>query len=689
MKQLSCEYNKNLDNPWECEVCSGTDCDKIRPSSEVNFIRPESLEVGFSNINATISRSVSCERDEVNKVLNCGEEKDHVLKMTNHGNLKLMKKPSDLSMFSEEGGDSKMNYINQELFGKELSFLSGFDPYDSKGINFLINSDLVDGTELYSLKILGKDLIPVRPNLKEDFSDEYENLEFQYSTIDPKYRKRWGLTDAFREWLANAFDVSEDVDDIDIHRDKNGNWVLEYKTDHELKLKHLLVLGSHETVDEKQIGRFGEGITIGSLDLARKGIPVKIEAIGKTYYVVLKENEKLESELLHAYHEPNNRTHGTKITLIGMPNKSVLDAKNSLLPFRKDYHVKYKGDVGEILEFTDNTKRLAIKNMVMQKQEDRADRYLFSYHMYDEEEELMNVERDVVASDKLERKIVNLLEKIDDVSIIRKIVKAYAEGNESNYLDLQNKIMPTETRELWRKEILDYYSGKRIAIKSSYADYANENVSYMGYEVVDWNFGNSILIEAGFERAENIPGAEGKPRVMRFDELTAHERENFQKIVNNSKNLISLVDDRLRIKKFYDESKALDEEMDKIRVAETFEGCKEMERYGYKINGLYRDGVVYLHRDTLNDVAEGTGTLIHEWMHKFKGFSDSTRKFEGALSYISGKTTDEWQGTKRILEETKKALNDCDERVSDKTYWDKYKKSPYDPFLDKRVGWNQ
>jgi len=646
---LECKYEKDKNQPWACKNKD------INYDSAKNVFTeyPDKLRIFSDGVFLSLSENIVCNID-ASKNLKCGD--DHTLKLSEDNEIIALKKPKHfyeriiLSNFKP----------NLTLWAKEIEFSYS----KNENLVFKVNKDILTKGELTNI-INWKPYITTHaqdeydvevhiPRLKgESYKSEFKDLNVRPVTISKDYQKKWGLFEALREWFANAHDVTETDSQTKVYTDENNNLVIEYDSDIPLELRHLVVLGSHEEYKGKiSIGQFGEGITLGCLVFARMGIPVKIESIGRTYYPDLKYDYSLKSELLHIYHKKNERNMGTKLTFRGIPLELIEIAKDTFLFNRKsEYTVLHsKENLGEMIDFR-NEKILAVRELIIRGKEAQKIKSYFSYNLYDKQKRLVNRDRDFVAAWSTRRILEEILVTVKDEKIVRTILDIKSDREEcKKYSDIEDlTYVGSEVKETWirvlREVILDKYGTKYVAIKSN-EPWADNNIKRLGYEILDWGYnGNRLLSNLGISHSNEIPGAEGKPRLLGEYHLKQFERNNLETAKKNTSAVL---------KSHYNEKKPEDFLTD-IYVAKGFEGTKEMEQAGKEapFHGMVREGKIYVHRDALSNPKIATGVMLHEMVHRYTHTHDETVPFELELTKIAGFSTVEWQENKEMF---KKAI---------------------------------
>ena len=220
-KLIRCDYNKRaILTPWDCQTCTSEKCEKFDNVKEVFSIYPEFLKTNNRTVDIYIDKDSECNIKR--KILKCGKNEPQTLKLTRRGAVKVISVPEKVKIF--DGA-----YLNSKLWAKEVEFNSAYIKYqigehlltveERKTREYLINYKTEKGlAHLISAQVIWKD----------DFSDEITgDTKRRAVSVDIHYNKNWFEDKAFREWLANAFDVTKEHKNIKIYKDKHNNWVIE------------------------------------------------------------------------------------------------------------------------------------------------------------------------------------------------------------------------------------------------------------------------------------------------------------------------------------------------------------------------------------------------------------------------------------------------------------------------------
>lgn len=120
--------------------------------------------------------------------------------------------------------------------------------------------------------------------------------------ISQNYVKHWGLWEAIREILQNAYD-EKTVDptcEVKFERDMDGK--IRISTSTGLLSKASLVLGNSDKTDKPELrGKFGEGYKLALLVLARLGHPVSIFTGSEQWEPRIEHDDDFDSSILNIY----------------------------------------------------------------------------------------------------------------------------------------------------------------------------------------------------------------------------------------------------------------------------------------------------------------------------------------------------------------------------------------------------
>lgn len=290
--------------------------------------------------------------------------------------------------------------------------------------------------------------------------------------ISEDYASHWSRQDAIREFIANSLDVGDTVrithNGAEGRISDNGTGLMK---------KHLIFgISQKENTD---IGKFGEGMKMACLVLARTGSPVKIESVGMTFEAKLEMNEEFGAKLLVVEYTKNARSKGTSI---------VFDCTEEELEITKSLFVRFRGGRKKPIEekdmeiYTEQDQRgLIYVNGLKTTKLDT----MFGYNVKDKR--LVNTrDRNNVDIQMLQKEIQTLLCNTQNEEIIETYLTAWKER--SNYLEYLVSSFYANKSEAWNKAV------KKLFKKACFTtgNYDNEDF---------------IAKQAGYELLSNIPQA--------------------------------------------------------------------------------------------------------------------------------------------------------------------------------------
>lgn len=288
--------------------------------------------------------------------------------------------------------------------------------------------------------------------------------------ISEEYAGHWKRQDAIREIIANSLDVG---DTIRITHNGTEGRISDNGTG--LMKKHLIFGISQK--ESTAIGKFGEGMKMACLVLARTGSPVKIESVGFTYEAKLEYNEEFGAKLLVVEYSKNARSKGTSV---------VFDCSEQELEDAKALFVKFRGSrkkpiiEGSLEVYTEDEQRGQI--YVNGLRTTKLDT-MFGYDV--KNKELVNTrDRNGVDIQMLQSRIQDFLIKTDNEEIIEAFLTVWKKR--TNYLEYLVSSFYPQKQAVWEKVAKKLY--KKACFTTG--NYDNEDF---------------IAKQAGYELLSNIP----------------------------------------------------------------------------------------------------------------------------------------------------------------------------------------
>lgn len=298
-----------------------------------------------------------------------------------------------------------------------------------------------------------------------------EGLEQKNKIVYPiadSYVADWTRTDAIREFIANALDAGEPRL---VH---NGKEARISDSGEGILKKNMVLGGTSKSKQAQAIGKFGEGLKMACLVLARTGSEVKIETVGTTYTATLEYNEEFESKLLVIEYVKNARSKGSSI-VFACTEDELQDAKNKFIHFQG---VRKKPTVTENLEiYTEGTGRIYVNGLETSKKVG-----IFNYNVLDKVA-LDSRDRNSVDDSRLRNWIGVFLSQTKEIEIIESFLSKWKDNK--NAYEYEINFAPMNTT-LWTKAV------KKIFTKTAFSSGSYDDSDF-------------ITRQAGYELLSNVP----------------------------------------------------------------------------------------------------------------------------------------------------------------------------------------
>lgn len=433
--------------------------------------------------------------------------------------------------------------------------------------------------------------------------------------ISPKYVKGWDVEKAIREIIQNYLDTRKEFGCSGRITWKEG--IATIKDDGPgLELKHLALGVSEKSADA--IGKYGEGLKLALLVMAREGRWIEVRASGKIITPAIK------------YHEG----FGTEILVLNVEDMKPRAAKNHIgtairFECSREELEKGKSYFEHFLTSSSSPREERITWLERGKislpagniyingaRVGRVENALFSYHLSERETgDIGNRDREVVNHDKVRLRVRNILAETSSFRVMEQLIAAASYFPETwevsigvNYL-----LIPTERFRAW-KRAAHQTLGKNAVISSGDED-IDAQARYTGHEVIrvrSWSW-EAALKHVGVNTAEKAAKSRASAKRVSLRDLTPEEK----RILNEAKRLV-------------EENYG---EVGTVIVAEEFAS----ETGNAKVEGCYRRGEdkIYLKRSVLGSLPHALHTLLHETVHRHSGADDCTADFERALADVS------------------------------------------------------
>ena len=447
-----------------------------------------------------------------------------------------------------------------------------------------------------------------------------------------KILTNWGASEAVRELIANALDEQKISDTKKIEVKKaDGVWKIR---DYGRGLKELSLTQneSQEKLARRDlIGKFGFGLKDALATLNRNKIKVNI--MTSNLALDLKFSPKADFshiETLHAVITPSTDKNfiGTEITLSGIKDSEIDDAKSKFLIFNEE-HVLDRTKVGEVIAKGSGPAKIYVNGLCVAYE----DNYAFSYNIVSPPKSVMkhlNRERNNVgrtAYTDIVKKIILSSESEEVAETLFNQFSSYHVGNSCDELgwgDIQEhaiKIISAKKRAV-------FLTHGQTTTHFSAVDDAKRN----GYEII-------YIPDSLAERLPNVLDNNGNS-VRTINEFFKEMDEAFEfdfvsteKLTKPEQKVFNLIPGVWKC------IGGKPKNIKKIRISNTM----KKDYLGRNSTlGIWdaSTGEIILHRSTLKNSAKFLGTLAHEVIHAKTGFDDVSREFENALTDLIGELID-------------------------------------------------
>lgn len=432
--------------------------------------------------------------------------------------------------------------------------------------------------------------------------------------ISPNYVKGWTVETAIREIVQNYLDSRKEFgcegsitykDGIAIVKDNGPG----------LQIKHLALGVSEKGGDS--IGKYGEGLKLALLVLAREGRYVEVRARGMVIKPNIVMDENFGTEVLALEISDMAPRHaathtGTTVKFACLPNE---------LKRGKSYFTAFLGTSSSDYGFKWIEKdRISLPGgyvYINGAKVGGIENALFSYHLNESETgDIGNRDREVIDHDKIRSYIRGLLGITHSTQVMRALIDdATGDGRswEIGIGGINHYHIPNNYRKVWRRAWNEVV-GKDTVIDSGEEE-ARVQANYLGYRVARIsNYGWTEAFKAiGIQTTTQVTVGKVAMQKVAIDKLTSEERKTL-------KTACKLVE------KHYNE-------IGNLSVSEKLSAGAE----GSDTLGLYKrdEDRIYILRSVLTDLPKTVHILLHEAVHKHSGAMDCTSQFERALTDVA------------------------------------------------------
>lgn len=424
------------------------------------------------------------------------------------------------------------------------------------------------------------------------------------TAISTEYVPNWGMVEAIREVLQEAFDARTKYNcEIRFHRGKN-KFIIE-DNGPGLPISDLALGKSSKRDDNNLIGQFGEGLKLAMLVIAREGREMLIDTVNYRIKPEIKFSKALGCNVLAFKIRENSRKIGTRFE-IECTTEEVEKAKQFFKELRKEKTVNL-GD--PIISLPGG--KIFINGVLAAE----GIKSLFSYNFQGVGKEAQNRDRTVVDMRQLEELVRNALEKTKSKKVVSHLLQTileYAEhkGNDfDQYIEGSVSIYPLYAS-IWREVAEKIF----VNMCLTFDDRSDAVATYLGFRVLRLPWTVHYLLECiGIPASADVVKQKMKKSDIPFNSLSKDKIE----IYNNAKAVVE-------------------------KIVGPVEPVKLTERnYINKndctnVNGFYdrNEDTIYLAVEAFDNLETLLMTLLHEAIHKHFKAPDVTKEFERAWQEV-------------------------------------------------------
>ncbi len=429
--------------------------------------------------------------------------------------------------------------------------------------------------------------------------------------ISPQYVRGWDVEKAIREIVQNDLDSRKEFDcDGYISWDRETGVATVKDNGPGLLLRHL-ALGVSEKGDGA-IGKYGEGLKLALLVMAREGRDIEVRASGKIIRPAIEAHEGFGTEILVMHVEdmpPHHAALHTGTTVRFECSQAELEAGKSYferyLSARNGFRWVESGKIS----------KPAGHVYINGARVGNIDNAMFSYHL-DEARvgDIGNRDREVIDQNQVRPHIRRMLAETSSMEVMRGLISSVAyEGHDSWEMEagIEFYSIPENSRRVW-KRALNEVLGESVVLSSG-PDH-NREAMYRGHHIihVSWVWKEAFR-HMGMLTAEDVVRERTTIRRIAVQRLDPEER----KVLNRAKRLVE---------KHYNK-------IGRLTVAENL----EYKTGDARIRGMYdfEEDRIYIKREVLQNIHDAVHVLLHEAVHKHSGELDCTAGFERALTDVA------------------------------------------------------
>ena len=427
------------------------------------------------------------------------------------------------------------------------------------------------------------------------------------TSISSEYVGKWTAVEAIREVLQNYLDAREQFQCKGRVDYRNGKVTI-HDFGGGITLKHFALGVSDKGGNSNAKGKYGEGMTIGSIALARLGRDVVIRSNGCEYRPLLKDSKDWGVETLHLEVTETETPEGTQV---------VIPCDREELEQAKAYFIEFVRQTDKSFRWLERNRislpagRVYINGTV----EGYLDNAMFSYHFSTEDLESYGIAKDVIGNrdrstlniNKLRAPIRDTLGRTSSTVAIGMMVDEMS-LNGQNYIETEWapcawEIEANNKQPLWTKAFRNAY-GENVVLSTGDAQ-QDAGLQHNGGRVVKL-MGNWEVIAKTAGLSAKAPKKVAE-RVS-YGRLTDKQKAHLEKA-------------KFLVAHYY----ADHGDIELTREAD-YRGQYDIDK-----------DLIRLNVEILDDQEMTLNVLLHETCHKVTGHSDCTSEFQRAAFGISAR----------------------------------------------------
>ena len=433
--------------------------------------------------------------------------------------------------------------------------------------------------------------------------------------ISPNYVKGWTIAKALRELVQNHLDSKQEFACGGWIRWKDGRATLK-DNGPGIEPRHLALGVSEKSIDAK--GKYGEGLKLALLVLARERRFVEVQANGRVIRPVMVESKEYGTTVLRL--EIDQMT--PRLTARHKGTTIRVECTEEELETAKQYFIEYAGRTDQIDWLEQGKLSLPGGEVYVNGTKiGRIQDAMFSYHLNERTVgNIGNRDREVVNMAAVTKAAQVLLGNTRSTVAIRALLGAAQDAAAGETPTWETKIgldgyqIPRTKRRVWLRVARQLFG--RTAVVNCRGREAANQAAYRGYTVLPdmpWTW-NGLLVAIGMPTAEEVLDKRRKAaKVVKLKELLPNERDNLR----TAKRLVGK-----------------HTPLGKLRIVDEIATETDARTLGTYDRAT---DVITLALQTLRELDVLVATLIHEAVHRNTNKADITAAFEAELGAIAAR----------------------------------------------------